>query len=131
MKTLLAFLCAFVVVAPVRAADDVFDKVEHGYADSNGVKTHYYKQNYPREPYQEDTSPLLKVKPPVLMFHGLEDTALLSPALNNTWEWLESDLTLVTAPNAGHWGQDDAAGPLTPTNKNRPAPRAEKTPPSH
>ncbi|OLC84432.1 MAG: hypothetical protein AUH72_01940 [Acidobacteria bacterium 13_1_40CM_4_65_8] len=41
MKTLLAFLCAFVVVAPVRAADDVFDKVEHGYTDSNGVKIHY------------------------------------------------------------------------------------------
>ena len=125
MKTLLAFLCAFVVVAPVRAADDVFDKVEHSYADSNGVKIHYYK-NYPREPYREDTSPLVKVKPPVLMFHGLKDTALLSPALNNTWEWLESDVTLVTVPNAGHWVQDDAADVVTGTMKSWLALQAKK-----
>jgi pimeloyl-ACP methyl ester carboxylesterase len=77
----------------------------------------YYKQNYPREPYQEDTSPLVKVKPPVLMFHGLKDTALLAPALNNTWDWLESDLTLVTVPTAGHWVQDDAADLVTSTMK--------------
>jgi pimeloyl-ACP methyl ester carboxylesterase len=77
----------------------------------------YYKQNYPREPYQEDTSPLTKVKPPVLMFHGLRDTALLAPALNNTWEWLESDLTLVTVPTAGHWVQDEAADLVTRTMK--------------
>jgi pimeloyl-ACP methyl ester carboxylesterase len=75
----------------------------------------YYKQNYPREPYQEDTSPVVKVKAPVLMFHGLADTALLAPALNNTWEWLDSDLTLVTVPHAGHWVQDDAAELVTNT----------------
>jgi pimeloyl-ACP methyl ester carboxylesterase len=78
----------------------------------------YYKQNYPREPYKEDTSPLVKVKPPVLMFHGLKDTALLAPGLNNTWDWLESDLTLVTVPNAGHWVQDDAADLVTSTMKS-------------
>ena len=69
----------------------------------------YYKANYPREPYVEDTSPLIKVKAPVLMFHGLKDTALLPGALNNTWDWLDSDLTLVTVPNAGHWVQHDAS----------------------
>jgi epoxide hydrolase 4 len=78
----------------------------------------YYKQNYPREPYKEDTSPLVKVKAPVLMFHGLKDTALLAPALNNTWDWLESDLTLVTVPNAGHWVQDDAADVVVSTMKS-------------
>ena len=46
---------------------------------------------------------------PVLMFHGLKDTALLSDALNNTWEWMGKDLTLVTNPDAGHFVQQDAA----------------------
>ncbi len=69
---------------------------------------HYYKQNYPREPYTEDTSPLVKVQAPVLLMHGLEDWALLPDALNNTWEWVERDLTLVTLPGAGHFIQHDA-----------------------
>jgi len=73
----------------------------------------YYKRNYPREPYKEDTSPLVKVKMPVLMIHGLGDTALLPGALNNTWEWLESDLTLVTIPNSGHFVQQDASDLVT------------------
>ncbi|NOK57267.1 MAG: hypothetical protein GFH27_549309n1 [Chloroflexi bacterium AL-W] len=38
---------------------------------------HYYRQNYPREPYNEDTSPVVKVQAPVLIIHGLEDQALL------------------------------------------------------
>ncbi|GAB1264161.1 epoxide hydrolase EphM [Aurantivibrio infirmus] len=69
---------------------------------------HYYKQNYNSPPYMEDTSPIVKIKPPVLMIHGLNDTALLPGALNDTWEWLEKDLTLVTVPGAGHWVQEDA-----------------------
>jgi pimeloyl-ACP methyl ester carboxylesterase len=69
----------------------------------------YYKQNYPAPPYLEDTSPVVKVKVPVLMFHGLEDKALMHGALNHTWEWLEKDLTLITVPGAGHWVHEDAA----------------------
>ncbi|MEW6212585.1 MAG: alpha/beta hydrolase [Acidobacteriota bacterium] len=77
----------------------------------------YYKRNYPREPYKEDTSPVIKVKCSVLMFHGLKDTALLHPALNGTWEWLEKDLTLVTIPDAGHFVQQDAAELVSRTMK--------------
>ena len=77
----------------------------------------YYKRNYPREPYTEDTSPLIKIKMPVLMIHGLNDTALLSGALNNTWDWLEKDLTLVTVPGAGHFVQQDASDLVTRTIK--------------
>ena len=77
----------------------------------------YYKANYPREPYAEDTSPLVKVQAPVLMFHGLKDTALLAGALNNTWDWLDKDLTLVTVPNAGHWVQADASDLVSKTMK--------------
>ena len=68
----------------------------------------YYKANYPREPYQQPTN-VPKVKCPVLMIHGLKDTALLPGGLNDTWQWLEKDLTLVTIPNAGHFVQQDAA----------------------
>ena len=46
---------------------------------------------------------------PVLQFHGLADTALHSDGLNNTWDWLEKDLTLVTVPGAGHFVQQDAS----------------------
>jgi epoxide hydrolase 4 len=73
----------------------------------------YYKRNYPREPYAEDTSPVVKVKAPVLMIHGLNDIALNAHALNNTWEWLEKDLTLVTIPGAGHFVQQDASDLVT------------------
>jgi pimeloyl-ACP methyl ester carboxylesterase len=68
----------------------------------------YYRRNYPREPYTEDRSPVVRVKGPVLMIHGLKDTALLSPALNGTWDWIDGDLTLVTIPEAGHFVQQDA-----------------------
>lgn len=78
----------------------------------------YYKANYPREPYSEDTSPVVKVQMPVLMFHGLKDTALLSGALNNTWDWTEKDLTLVTIPSAGHWVQQDASDLVSRTMKS-------------
>jgi pimeloyl-ACP methyl ester carboxylesterase len=69
----------------------------------------YYKANYPREPYVEDKSPVVKTQMPVLMIHGLGDTALLSGALNNTWDWMGQDLTLVTIPGAGHFVQEDAS----------------------
>ncbi len=88
----------------------------------------YYKQNYPRTPPPGEApatasadakttttaavnpiDSLPNVKMPVLMFHGLKDFALLSPALNGTWDWMEKDLTLVTIPNAGHFVQQDAS----------------------
>ena len=69
----------------------------------------YYKRNYPREPYTEDTTPVVKTQMPVLMIHGLGDTALLSGALNNTWDWMGKDLTLVTIPGASHFVQQDAS----------------------
>jgi pimeloyl-ACP methyl ester carboxylesterase len=75
----------------------------------------YYKANYPREPYtySEDSAQFPPVKCPVLMFHGLKDTALLPGALNDTWNWLEKDLTLVTIPGASHFVQQDAAEKVT------------------
>jgi pimeloyl-ACP methyl ester carboxylesterase len=75
----------------------------------------YYKANYPKEPYtySEDEPKYPPVKCPVLMFHGLKDTALLPGALNDTWKWIDNDLTLVTIPESGHFVQQDAAQKVT------------------
>ena len=78
----------------------------------------YYKRNYPRlqavgaAPAVPETP---RLAAPVLMFHGLDDTALNSDALSLTWDWLDADLTLVTVPGAGHFVQQDAADLVTST----------------
>ena len=80
----------------------------------------YYKANYPRAKPGDPapTGPALpKATMPVLMFHGLDDQALLPGGLNDTWEWLEKDLTLVTVPGAGHFVQQDASDLVTKTMK--------------
>ncbi len=78
----------------------------------------YYKVNYPRSTSgsSDASSPPINYPPvrcPVLMIHGLDDQALLASGLNDTWEWLEKDLTLVTVPGAGHFVQQDAADMVT------------------
>ncbi|MCZ6855952.1 MAG: alpha/beta hydrolase [Gammaproteobacteria bacterium] len=85
----------------------------------------YYKANYPRLSATEEATDQAaqppafpKVKSPVLMFHGLNDQALLAGALNDTWEWLEKDLTLVTVPGAGHFVQQDASELVSATMRS-------------
>jgi epoxide hydrolase 4 len=83
----------------------------------------YYKANYPRvspdDKAQTKAQPPMPALPPVkcsvLLIHGLKDTALLPGALNDTWNWLDKDLTLVTIPGAGHFVQQDAADLVTRT----------------
>jgi epoxide hydrolase 4 len=77
----------------------------------------YYRRNYPRETGDAapPPPPLPKVTVPVLMFHGLKDTALHADGLSGTWNWVEQDLTLVTIPGAGHFVQQDAAELVTST----------------
>ena len=43
----------------------------------------------------------------------LEDSALLPGTLNDTWQWIDNDLTLVTIPQAGHFVQRDAPDRVT------------------
>ena len=78
----------------------------------------YYKANYPGLSPEVETPPPPKAQMPVLMFHGLEDQALLPAALNDTWHWLDKDLTLVTIPGAGHFVQQDAAELVSATLRN-------------
>lgn len=74
----------------------------------------YYKANYPSGQNNATSAPELpKVKCSVLMFHGLNDPALLAAGLNDTWEWVEKDLTIITIPGAGHFVQQDAADFVT------------------
>jgi pimeloyl-ACP methyl ester carboxylesterase len=78
----------------------------------------YYKANYPAlpEPGQEVRMPEVpQIQVPVLQFHGLDDTALNSDGLNNTWDWIDADYTLVTVPGAGHFVQQDASELVTST----------------
>jgi epoxide hydrolase 4 len=76
-------------------------------SSSGEAMINYYKANFPREPYKDDKT-FPPVKCPVLLIHGLDDPALLPGALNDTWKWVEKDLTLVTVPKAGHWVHRDA-----------------------
>jgi epoxide hydrolase 4 len=81
----------------------------------------YYKANYPRvtstDKDGKDAKPAIppfpSVKCSVLLIHGLKDQALLPGALNDTWNWVDKDLTLVTIPEAGHFVQQDAADLVT------------------
>ena len=85
-------------------------------SDFDGM-LNFYKANYPRppEPGAEPPPPPPRLNMPVLAFHGLKDTALHSDGLNNTWDWIDADFTLVTAPEAGHFVQQDAAELVTST----------------
>ena len=84
----------------------------------------YYKANYPRtsapsesdEP--SDAAPpsmpaMPQVQCPVLMFHGLDDQALLPSGLNGTWDWIDNELTIITIPGAGHFVHRDASEAVT------------------
>jgi len=77
----------------------------------------YYKQNYPRGGSTNAATSAPRLNMPVLVFHGLEDTALHSDGLNNTWDWIDADTTIVTAPRASHFVQQDAAELVTSTLK--------------
>ena len=80
----------------------------------------FYKANYPNlsdeRPENMTSTPQLNM--PVLIFHGLKDRALHSDGLNNTWDWIDQDLTIVTVPNAGHFVQQDAADLVSKTMKS-------------
>ena len=76
----------------------------------------YYKQNYPRAGASTQAPPSApQLDVPLLVFHGLQDTALHSNGLNNTWDWNDADTTIVTAPTANHFVQQDAAELVTST----------------
>ena len=67
----------------------------------------YYKANYPKPPYRVPEEEFPKVECPVLIIHGLKDQYLLAAGHNNTWEWVDNEVTLVMLPEADHFVQHD------------------------
>lgn len=69
----------------------------------------YYRANYPAPLKPGEAAPTYpKINVPVLVVHGMKDTALLSFAHNDTWDQISKDTTIVMIPDSGHWIQRDA-----------------------
>lgn len=66
----------------------------------------YYRAYYPKPPWMVDESPIVPLPVPVLEFHGLDDGAYVNESLNDTWESMGRDFTLVTLPGIGHNSQN-------------------------
>ncbi|MET0274052.1 MAG: alpha/beta hydrolase [Phenylobacterium sp.] len=82
----------------------------------------YYRANYPRaagaaaaaQPIP--TYPPIKV--PVLVIHGMKDTALNAAGHAGTWEHVTADTTILMVPTAGHFVQHDAEALVDRTVKD-------------
>jgi pimeloyl-ACP methyl ester carboxylesterase len=74
----------------------------------------YYRANYPRGTGGETqvptamAAPNQRVKVPVLVIHGMKDTALNAAGHAGTWNYVDADTTLLMVPGAGHFVQHDA-----------------------
>jgi len=70
----------------------------------------YYRANYPKGTGGDVAAPpsFPPIKVPVLVIHGMKDTALNAAGHNGTWEHVEADTTILMAPTAGHFVQHDA-----------------------
>jgi len=71
----------------------------------------YYRANYPKTTGPEVQAMGAPVKPitvPVLVIHGMKDTALNAAGHNGTWDYVTADTTILMIPTAGHWVQHDA-----------------------
>ena len=66
----------------------------------------YYRAYYPQPPWLVPDGEKVLFPAPVLQFHGLDDGAHVNQALNDTWEWMTEDLTLVTLPGIAHNSQN-------------------------
>ncbi len=81
----------------------------------------YYRANYPRisagdPPPPAQTYPQIKV--PVLVIHGMKDTALNAQGHAGTWNYVAADTTILMAPTAGHFVQHDAEALVDRTIKD-------------
>jgi pimeloyl-ACP methyl ester carboxylesterase len=70
----------------------------------------YYRANYPKIAGTDGAAPppIPPIKVPVLVIHGLKDTALNAAGHSGTWDHVTADTTLLMIPTAGHFVQHDA-----------------------
>ena len=85
-----------------------------------GAMMNYYRANYPKgagadAPAPPPTPP---IKVPVLVIHGMKDTALNAAGHNGTWEHVTADTTILMVPTAGHFVQHDAEALVDRTVKD-------------
>jgi len=78
-----------------------------------GAMMNYYRANYPRGTggdLQTTAGPAApqRVKVPVLVIHGMKDTALNAAGHSGVWDYVDADTTVVMFPGAGHFVQHDA-----------------------
>jgi pimeloyl-ACP methyl ester carboxylesterase len=76
-----------------------------------GAMLNYYRANYPRSTdagVGAERPPILPIKAPTLVIHGVKDTALNAAGHSGTWDHVEADTTIVMLPQAGHFVQWDA-----------------------
>ena len=77
-----------------------------------GAMLNYYRANYPSGTGAASAiTPAAppRVKVPVLVIHGMKDTALDAAGHAGTWNWIDADTTILMIPNAAHFVQHDAA----------------------
>lgn len=70
----------------------------------------YYRANYPKGVGETAAAPVVfpPIKVPVLVIHGMKDTALNAAGHNGTWDHVTADTTILMIPTAGHFVQHDA-----------------------
>jgi len=75
-----------------------------------GDMLNYYRANYPKTTDGTGTmgAPVTPITVPVLVIHGMKDTALNAAGHNGTWDHVTADTTILMIPTAGHWVQHDA-----------------------
>ena len=82
----------------------------------------YYRANYPRGTGAELAAAappsFPPIKAPVLVIHGMKDTALNAAGHNGTWEHVQGDTTILMVPAAGHFVQHDAEALVDRTIKD-------------
>jgi len=91
------------------------DKERGGYVEAFkrsdfAAMMNYYRANYPRGVGENAAPPPPppRIKVPVLVLHGMKDTALNAAGHSGTWNHVDADTTVVMFPEAGHFVQHDA-----------------------
>jgi len=85
-----------------------------------GAMMNYYRANYPRSVGEAAGPPpsFPPIKVPVLVIHGMKDSALNAAGHNGTWDHVTADTTILMIPTAGHFVQHDAEALVDRTIKD-------------
>lgn len=69
----------------------------------------FYRANYSPEIGPKVVVPEFEnLKIPVLIIHGLKDTALIAEDDNGVWRHINADTTMLMLPDVGHWIEQEA-----------------------